>query len=37
MIDTCKALLAQQPADVISQHLRAALTLQGELLLSSSR
>lgn len=35
MIDTCKALLAQQPADVISQHLQAALTLQGELLLSS--
>lgn len=27
MIDTCKALLAQQPADVISHHLQAALTL----------
>lgn len=30
MIDTCKALLAQQPADVISQHLQAALTLHGQ-------
>jgi hypothetical protein len=27
MIDTCKALLAQQPIDVISQHLQAALSL----------
>jgi hypothetical protein len=27
MIDTCKALLAQQPADVIGQHLQAALSL----------
>lgn len=29
MVDTCKALLEQQPADAVAAHLQAALTLQG--------
>jgi hypothetical protein len=29
MVDTCRALLEQQPADAVAAHLQAALTLQG--------
>jgi hypothetical protein len=30
MVDTCKALLAQQPADAVAAHLQKALNLSGQ-------